>query len=103
MSSHTDTRGGPHFGGGGASWEAWAVLIGVPVVAFLVLTLVTWNLFFHYVPPGKVLVVIAKGGKILPAGQVLAEKGQKGILKEVLGEGWHYVPPIAYTTELADQ
>src|SRR3954469_10946911 len=102
MSERTDLP--LHFPGSGSSrWTAWALLIGVPLGGFLVLVLVLWNLFFHYVPPGKVLVIIAKGGKDLPSGQVLAETGQKGIQKEVLGEGWHFVPPIIYTTEVKDQ
>ena len=71
-------------------------------VAGLIVFLITWNSFFTYVPPGKHLVIIAKNGKPLPPGQVLAEKGQKGIQREVLGEGWHFVMPIIYTTELED-
>ena len=29
----------------------------------------------------------------------LAREGEKGIQEKVLGEGWHYVTPIVYTTE----
>ena len=32
----------------------------------------------------------------------MAEEGQKGILREVKGEGWHFVLPIVYSTELGD-
>ncbi len=79
-----------------------AVLIGVPLIGALILFLLLWNTFFIYVPPGKVLVIISKMGSDPPEGQRLADsdKGQKGILREVLGEGWHFVLPIVYTTEL---
>ncbi len=36
------------------------------------------------------------------AGEVLAKDGQKGIRREVLGEGFHFVMPIVYTTEIED-
>src|SRR5262249_46996425 len=52
------------------------------------------------VPPGHLMVVIAKNGDDLKPGQVLADEGQKGIQREVLGEGWHYVTPVIYTTEI---
>jgi hypothetical protein len=76
----------------------WAVLTGVGCL-FLVLT---WNAFFKYVPPGKHLVIISKNGGPLDPGEVLAKPGQKGIQADVQGEGWHFVMPIAYTTELEE-
>jgi hypothetical protein len=77
-----------------------AVAIGVPVIGALLFLLILWNVLFHYVPPGHMLVITAKNGEPLEADEVLARPGQKGIQKEVLGEGWHFVTPIAYTTEL---
>lgn len=85
----------------GLPWKRWALWTALPVIAALIFLSVTWNTFFKYVPPGQLLVVISKNGDPLPAGQVLAEKGQKGIQREVLGEGWHFVMPVVYTTELA--
>jgi hypothetical protein len=79
-----------------------AIAITVPAIGLLVLFLVLWNVFFHYVPPKKMLVVISKSGSELPAGQLLADAGQKGPVREVLGEGWHFITPILYTTELKD-
>lgn len=81
----------------------WPALLGV--VFFLTLLMVLlggllWHTFFHYVPPGQMLVITAKNGDELQEGQVLAREGQKGIQEKVLGEGWHYVAPIVYTTEL---
>ncbi len=77
---------------------AWSIVV---IVAFLFL-LLTWNTFFKYVPPGKHLVIIAKNGKALDPGEVLAKEGQKGIQREVKGEGWHFVMPIVYTTEVEE-
>ncbi|HZT80421.1 MAG TPA: SPFH domain-containing protein, partial [Gemmataceae bacterium] len=84
------------------AWKRLAIIWGVVALAVLVVLLVTWNTFFTYVPPDKHLVIIAKDGEPLPHGQVLAEKGQKGVQREMLGEGWHFIMPIAYTTELED-
>src|SRR5262249_40940056 len=83
-----------------ARFKRWAVLVGVPVAVGLVLVLILWKLFIRYVPPGQHLVIISKNGDSLDPGEVLAKKGQKGIQAEVLGEGWHFVWPIIYSTEL---
>jgi hypothetical protein len=84
-------RGGP--------WRRLALVVGLPAAGAVLLLVILWNVFFHYVPPGQMLVVTAKNGADLPAEAVLAEKGQRGIQKEVLGEGWHFIPPVLYTTE----
>jgi hypothetical protein len=81
-------------------WRRRAIFAAVVVVLGLLVMLVTWNTFFVYVRPGQHLVITAKDGDPLPSGQVLAETGQKGIQREVLGEGWHFVLPVIYTTEL---
>jgi hypothetical protein len=83
-------------------WRRWLLLSVVPALLLLAVFLLMWNTFFHYVPPGKMLVVVAKTGSELQEGQVVAEPGQKGIQREVLGEGWHFVMPYYYTTELWD-
>jgi regulator of protease activity HflC (stomatin/prohibitin superfamily) len=46
------------------------------------------------------LVVLAKFGAPLADGQVLAGPGQKGIREAVRGEGWHFVWPVLYQTEV---
>ena len=86
----------------GRFWKRLGLLIGVPIVAALILFLILWNTFFRYVPPGKMLVIVSKHGTPLPAGQILADEGQQGIQRRVLGEGWHFVMPISYTTEVKD-
>lgn len=72
-----------------------AVLIGFG----LVLLISAWNMVFHYVEPGELLLVISKTGDDLPAGQLLAGDGQKGPMREVLGEGRHFVTPVFYEVE----
>src|ERR1019366_2570574 len=86
----------------GRFWKRLGLLIGVPIVAALILFLILWNTFFRYVPPGKMLVIVSKHGKALPPGQILADEGQQGIQRKVLGEGWHFIMPVVYTTELKD-
>jgi hypothetical protein len=75
---------------------------GGAAVAALIVLIVVWKQFVVYVPPGKGLVVVAKTGANLPPERVLAKKGEKGVQEEMLGEGYHFVWPILYTTELHD-
>jgi hypothetical protein len=86
----------------GLAWRRWALAFALPVLGAIVFMLVTWNAFFKYVPPQRILVVVSKNGSELPPDQVVAEPGQKGVLREVLGEGWHFVMPVIYATELHD-
>lgn len=57
-----------------------------------------WLWFFcrFYVEPNEMAVIIAKTGDDLAPGQILAQKGQKGVQAEVLGEGRHFLDPIRY-------
>ncbi len=102
MTTHTTYEGDISFvtPSRGLRWKRLFLAIGVPVAIFLALTLILWNAFFHYVPPGKMLVIVSKNGAELTDGRVLAREGEKGIQEKVLGEGWHYITPITYTTEL---
>lgn len=84
------------------NWKRWLVVWGVLFGGALVLFLLTWTAFFEYVPPGKHLLIIAKDGDLPPPGQILAEEGEKGVQREVKGEGWHFVMPIVYTTDLGE-
>src|SRR5947209_6062659 len=77
-----------------------ALWYGVGAAALLLVLAWLWSQCLHYVPPQKMLVLTAKGGKDLPAGQVLAEPGYKGVQRDVLGEGWHFVTPFLYDVEL---
>jgi hypothetical protein len=86
----------------GGNFKRLLVFWGVLAVAALIGFLLTWNVFFKYVPPGKHLVIVAKNGAPLDAGEVLANEGQKGIQRAVKGEGWHFVTPIVYTAEIEE-
>ena len=88
----------------GANVRRYRLLGAVAMVLVIVGVVLggAWYTFYHYVPPGKMLVVISKNGQPLASGQVLADPGQKGVQKDVLGEGWHWITPIYYEAELKD-
>jgi hypothetical protein len=54
------------------------------------------------IPPGKVGVVTSKVGEELPEGEFLAEPGQKGIWRKVLGPGRYRLNPYGYTVNIVD-
>jgi len=54
------------------------------------------------IPAGKVGIVTSKDGRDLPPGEFLAEEGQKGIRKNVLGPGRYRLNPEGYSVTLAD-
>ena len=54
------------------------------------------------IPPGKVGVVTSKVGAELPPGEFLAEPGQKGIWRGVLGPGKHRLNPYGYQIDIVD-
>ncbi len=55
-----------------------------------------------YIPPGKVGVVTSLVGDNLPPGEFLAEPGQKGTWRTVLGPGRYRLNPIGYSVEIID-
>ena len=60
-----------------------------------------WEIVPQFVvPDGKIGIRVALSGEDLPAGQVLAEPGQKGILREVLKPGRYAYNPYAEAIEL---
>jgi len=54
------------------------------------------------IPTGKVGVVTSKVGTELPPGEFLAEPGQKGIWRRVLGPGKHRLNPYGYQIDIVD-
>ncbi len=54
------------------------------------------------IPAGKVGVVTAKVGDELPEGVFIAEPGQKGIQRGVIGPGKYRLNPYGYTVEIVD-
>src|SRR6266849_2381085 len=83
-------------------WKRLTIFWGVLAAAGLIAFLLTWNVFFKYVPPRKHLVIVSKNGAPLDPGERLASENQKGIQRAVKGEGWHFVTPIIYTTEVEE-
>jgi hypothetical protein len=55
------------------------------------------------VPPDKILVLVAKTGKEMPPGQIIANPGQKGVLLEPLGPGRHFINPFLYERQFRNQ
>jgi len=54
------------------------------------------------IPTGKVGVVTSKVGEELPRGEFLAEPGQKGIWRKVLGPGKYRMNPVGYKIDTID-
>lgn len=55
-----------------------------------------------HIPPGKVGIVTAKVGAELPEGEFLAERGKKGIWRNVLGPGKYRLNPAGYQIDVVD-
>ena len=75
-------------------------LIGILAAAAAVLCLAVfgwlWCCCRFYVPEGHMAIVTAKTGDPLPPGAILAEDGQKGVRREPLAEGRHFLNPITH-------
>lgn len=54
------------------------------------------------IEPGKVGIVTSKVGDRLPTGEFIAERGQKGIWRSVLGPGKYRMNPYGYNIEIVD-
>ena len=76
------------------------LVIGTAVVGIAALVAIwgAWNWMFcrFYVGPGEMAVIVAKIGKDLPPGEILAHTGQRGVQEEVLAEGRHFLNPVFY-------
>ena len=77
----------------------------VILFVFAVLLLFSWSFyqwFFcrFYVPPKYMAVVTAKTGKTPAPGKILVERGEKGIWREVLPEGRHFLDPFLYDVKI---
>ncbi len=55
-----------------------------------------WGFCRFYVRPGEMAVITAKAGRELRPGQILAEPGQMGVQRDVLGEGRHFRNPVMF-------
>jgi hypothetical protein len=77
-------------------------IVGVVLVLGGVALGYVWTACRAYVPSDKCLVLIRKTGEALPAGQKIAEAGQKGIQRLALGPGRYFFNPWVWEWELRD-
>jgi len=73
-----------------------SVIALMVIAALLYVGVWRWVFCRFYVGPGQMAVVTAKMGRNLPSGQILAEPGQKGVQRDVLGEGRHFLNPVLF-------
>lgn len=59
-----------------------------------------WGFCRFYVAPGQMAVVTAKTGKEPVKNDILVNRGEKGIWKEVLSEGRHFLDPVSYDVKI---
>ena len=70
------------------------ILLGAVLGLAIFVTGFVWCCCRVYVPAGMMAIVTAKTGDPLPAGAILAEAGQKGVQREPLAEGRHFLNPV---------
>ena len=75
-------------------------VLGVILVLALAYGAYLWFFCRIYVPAGCMAVVTAKSGTPPKAGTILVEKGEKGIWREVLSEGRHFLDPVLYDVKI---
>ncbi|MEO6183305.1 MAG: SPFH domain-containing protein [Verrucomicrobiota bacterium] len=85
-----------------------AILTGAAVILLVAYLFVyegiwVWIVENTDVPPNKMVILVAKTGKEMPPGQIIAGAGQKGVLLEPLGTGRHFINPFLYERQLRDQ
>jgi regulator of protease activity HflC (stomatin/prohibitin superfamily) len=80
------------------------IIVGASVVGvFLLYQLWVWEVERTEVPPGKFLVKINMWGNDLPEGEIVApDDSYKGIQKDVLPEGRHFLNPLLYRYQTHD-
>ncbi len=76
-----------------------SVLLGVAMIFTAATLAYVWTFCRVYVDSGECLVLIRKSGDPMPAGQKIAEPGQKGIQREALGPGRYFLIPWKWETE----
>jgi hypothetical protein len=81
------------------------VLVGLIAFFYIVVYegIWVWVVENTEVPPDKMLILVAKTGKEMPAGRIIAGPGEKGVLLEPLGTGRHFVNPFFYERQLKNQ
>lgn len=78
----------------------WVILGSILGGAFLLYQLWVWEVERVEVKPDEFLVKINLWGKNLPEGEILApDESYKGVQREVLAEGRHFLNPLVYSYE----
>ena len=70
------------------------------VLFLFIVILIIWDSYRIYVPSGSMAIVTAKSGKEPAPGTILVERGEKGIWREVLPEGRHFLNPVKYDVRI---
>ena len=69
----------------------------IPLAAALLLGVVfIWGFCRIQVPAGHMAIVTAKTGRPLPPGEILAAPGEKGVRRDPLPEGRHFLNPVSH-------
>ena len=71
--------------------------IGIILFAYFIWM---WGFCRFYVEADHMAIVTAKDGRELAPGQILADRGQKGIWREPLAEGRHFLNPITHDVKI---
>lgn len=81
------------------------IAVAVIVVGYAVVYEGIWKWMVEAVdvPPDKMLVVVAKTGKEMPAGKIIAGDGEKGVRLTPYGTGRHFFNPFLYERQLHPQ
>lgn len=74
-------------------------IVGVVLILSAVSLAFVWQVCRVYVEPDECLVLVRKSGQAMPAGQKIAEIGQKGIQREALGPGRYFFTPWKWEWE----
>ena len=77
-----------------------SIAIGILAVVLLAWGGYQWFFCRFFVPAGFMAVVTAKSGSEPKPGEILVERGQKGIWKEVLSEGRHFLDPVLHDVQI---
>ena len=72
----------------------------IVVFCFAAYGLWLWCFCRFYVPAGCMAVVTAKSGRTPAPGTLLVERGEKGIWRDVLAEGRHFLNPVNYDVKI---
>lgn len=76
-------------------------IAGALALVILASLIYWWGFCRFYVEPGYMAIVTAKSGKTPVSSDILVERGEKGIWKEVLSEGRHFLNPVTHDVKIA--